>query len=283
MNNPIIKMLAGNDQIRLYVADQTELVREVYKINENVPAVPKLLLAQTISLMGVLTGTLKGNQRLSLTLSMSDRSKRLSADADARGNVRGYLNEALSAVKESDLGSVQDLIGPKGMIRMVKGHDLHQYTSITDMPAQNIAEDLARHFLQSDQTLTFFAAPVRVGPDGEPVSAHAVYAQLLPGAPPKLLTELEQALRSEPELLDHIKAGDLTGSEEALDKGFNFIGTSECRFFCGCTKELFLGILQSMDKDDLRNTIESSQGIETFCHVCGKKYVFEEKDIQLFI
>ena len=282
MKNLINKMLVGNDQIRLYMADQTELVRKVYQMNERVPAVPKLLLAQTLSLMGILTGTLKGNQRLSLALSMSDRTQKISADADARGNIRGYLNEALFNMQECQYGSTHDLIGPRGMLRMVKGNNLHQYTSITDMPAQNIAEDFARHFMQSDQTLTHFAAPVRLGPDGEPISAHAIYAQLLPGASPELLDELKRILGAERELLAEIIAGNLTGSEEALQKvfkGMKLIGTSECRFFCGCTRELFIGLLRSLGKEEISKTIKDNRTIETFCHVCGKRYSFMAEEV----
>ncbi|WP_165769176.1 Hsp33 family molecular chaperone HslO [Virgibacillus profundi] len=278
MENTIVRTLIFNKQVRLFFVDNTKLINEILNLNKETNKVLKLTLGKTLSVVSLISGTLKGDQRISLQLTMSDPKYKVFADADAKGNVRGYLNgELLKAPFDGSLGK---LIGHKGTIRMIKGSHMNQFTGITDMPYGNIADDIAHYFIQSEQTQTYIGANIRFGNDNQLLFSNAVFAQLLPGAPPGLIDEVRQVFNKNQKLLNNSSVDNM---EEKLSKLFtdvHVIGYSPVQFFCGCSKEMFYGMLHSLSKNDLKQAINNKEPIETGCQICGRTYSFEQSEVQ---
>lgn len=286
LKNMIVKALIYGEQVRFYFIDNTQLLREVYELNEGLSPSLKLLLGEAVSVMSILPGTLKGNQRMSLQVTLSNPVYKIFAEAEANGNVRGYLNEALLSAPDLEERSMKELIGLNGMIRIIKGSDMSQFTSITDMPNQNITGDIANYFLQSDQTSTFLHTAMQLGKEGSLLFSHAVYAQLLPSAPAHLLSKVESAIENDPHALNRLTIGEPSESEEVLNEFFGdakVIGSSPSQFFCGCTKEMFYGMLYSLSTEEIEQSLEQNEGIETFCHICGRTYTFSQEDIHFLL
>lgn len=283
MQNTIAKALIYEEQIRLYFIDNTQLLRDIFAFNQELPESLKLLLGQTVSAMSILSGTLKGNQRMSLQITLSNPRHKIFAEAEANGNVRGYLNEGLLKSLEIETKPMQDLIGPTGMIRIIKGSEMNQFTSITDMPNQNIIDDIANYFVQSDQTPTYLYSEIQLDNGASLLSSQAVYAQLLPGAPLHLLSEVESIVKAHPDIIRKLNVEETSDSEKALTQLFGdakIIGYSSSQFFCGCSKEMFYGMLYSLSEEEINRSIEQNEDIEIFCHICGKTYTFKQKEIQ---
>lgn len=280
MQNAIVKALINEEQIRLYFMDNTQLLRDIFALNQELPRPLKLLLGKTISAMSILSGTLKGNQRMSLQITLSNSHHKIFAEAEANGNVRAYLNEELLRSSEIEEKSMQDLIGPTGMIRVIKGSEMNQFTSITDMPNQNITDDIANYFVQSDQTPTYLYSDIQLDNEASLLYSRALYAQLLPGAPSYLLSEVKTIMKAKMDIFSKLNA------EEALTQLFGdakIIGHSSSQFSCGCSKEMFYGMLYSLSEEEIKLSIEQNEDIEAFCHICGKTYMFEQKEMeQLF-
>ncbi|WP_396128014.1 Hsp33 family molecular chaperone HslO [Exiguobacterium mexicanum] len=273
MQNVLVKTLIKEEQIRLYFIDNTQLLRDIYALNQELPKPLNLLLGKTISAMSILSGTLKGNQRMSLQVTLSNPRHKIFAEAEANGNVRGYLNEELLRFSNIEEKSMQDLIGPSGMIRVIKGSEMNQFTSITDMPNQHITDDIANYFVQSDQTPTYLYSDIQLDNGASLLSSHALYAQLLPGAPSQLLSEVKMIVKANPDIFSKLNAEEASDSEEALTQFFGdakIIGHSSSQFFCGCSKEMFYGMLYSLSEEEIKRSIERNEDIETFCHICGK-------------
>ncbi|WP_033541144.1 Hsp33 family molecular chaperone HslO [Planococcus sp. CAU13] len=283
MQNTIAKALIYEEQIRLYFIDNTQLLRNIFALNQELPEPLKLMLGKTVSAMSLLSGTLKGNQRMSLQVTLSNPRHKIFAEAEANGNVRGYLNEELLRSSEIEVKSMQDLIGPSGMIRVIKGSEMNQFTSITDMPNQNIIDDIANYFVQSDQTPTYLYSDIQFDNGDSLLSSRALYAQLLPGAPPHLLSEVKTIVKANPGIFNTLNAQEASDSEEALTQLFGdakIIGHSSSQFFCGCSKEMFYGMLYSLSEEEIKWSIEQNEDIEAFCHICGKTYTFGQKEMQ---
>lgn len=277
MQNAIVKAFIKEEQIRLYIMDNTQLLRDIFARNQELPESLKLMLGKTVSAMSILSGTLKGNQRMSLQVTLSNPRHKIFAEAEANGNVRGYLNEELLKSFETEDKSMHDLIGPSGVIRVIKGSEMSQFTSITDMPNQNITDDIANYFVQSDQTPTYLYSDIQLDNSTSLLSSRALYAQLLPGAPPHLLSEVKMIVKANLDIFSKLNA------EEALIQLFGeakIIGHSSSQFFCGCSKEMFYGMLYSLSEEEIKRSIEQNEDIEAFCHICGKTYTFEQKEMQ---
>lgn len=145
------------------------------------------------------------------------------------------------------------------------------------MPNQNITDDIANYFVQSDQTPTYLYSDIQLDNGVSLLSSYALYAQLLPGAPPQLLSEVKMIVKANPDIFSKLHA------EEALTQLFGdakIIGHSSSQFFCGCSKEMFYGMLYSLSEEEIKRSIEQNENIEAFCHICGKTYTFEQKEMQ---
>src|SRR5690625_613881 len=134
MQNFIVKALIYDNQVRLFFVDNTKLINTIYNLNQETNKMLKCLLGKTVSAVSLMSGTLKEEQRISLQITMSDPKYKVFADADAKGNVRGYLNEGLQNASSAFMNNVSlgQLIGSKGSIRVIKGAALSQFTGITD-------------------------------------------------------------------------------------------------------------------------------------------------------
>ncbi|WZY35825.1 Hsp33 family molecular chaperone HslO [Bacillus sp. FSL W8-1122] len=206
MKNQIVKALIFNKQVRLYLINNTELLEKILHINHNSNTAVKGALANSLSVVSLLSATLKGHQRLSVTLTMSNPKSKINADADAYGNIRGYANDFLLS-NQKNYSTVKELIGPKGSIRMIKGVDMNQFTGITDMPYQNIDKDFSYYFKQSDQTDTLIQTNIEWKENKENNdidNSYGLYAQLLPQSSVELLNYVEELMRRTLTLLQEL-------------------------------------------------------------------------------
>lgn len=285
MKNTIVKTLIYDKQVRLFIVDNTKLINEILGLNKETSKILKLTLGKTISVVSLITGTLKGDQRISLQMTMSDPKYKVFADADARGNVRGYLNEELLKAPYDYINkiSLDRLIGNKGTIRVIKGSAMNQFTGITDMPYRNIVDDISHYFIQSEQTKTYIGANIRFGNDNCVLFSNAIYAQLLPGAAPDLINEAEHTVNTNREFFTSLNQYSKNNVEEKLSELFKdvkVIGYSPVQFFCGCSKEMFYGMLHSLSENELKLAIHNKEAIDTTCQICGRTYRFNYNEIQ---
>ncbi|WP_096187814.1 Hsp33 family molecular chaperone HslO [Evansella halocellulosilytica] len=279
MENVVMKSLINESQVRLLVVDNTKLINEILNLNKEANTVLKLALGKTLSVMSIISGTLKGNQRISLQITLSNPKYKIFADADAQGNVRGYINENLSKASFDEVNpkSLNDLIGHKGKIRIIKGSEMNQFTGITNMPYGNIVDDISHYFVQSEQTPTFLNANMKFGEDGCLLFSQAVFAQLLPNAQHQLMQKIK----------DKILSNQLFNGESNIKSNirnhFNdvkILGHSPVQFFCGCSKEMLYGMLHSLEKDEIEQAINNKEPINTVCQICGRTFTFEQNELQ---
>lgn len=279
MENTIIKTLIYDKQVRLFFVDNTKLINDILSLNKETNKTLKLTLGKTVSVMSLISGTLKEDQRISLQITMSDPKYKVFADADAKGNARGYLNEELLNTPMHNQISIDHLIGNKGTIRVIKGSAMNQFTGITDMPYRNIVDDISHYFIQSEQTPTYIAANIKFTNDNAVHFSYAVYAQLLPGASPDLIEKVKHVIHTNQEFFTNLhKCRELKLSK--LFEDVKVIDHRPVQFFCGCSKEMFYGMLHSLSKNELKQAINNKEPIDTTCHICGRTYSFHHHEIQ---
>ncbi|MBO0995047.1 Hsp33 family molecular chaperone HslO [Bacillus sp. SD088] len=277
MQNTIVKTLIYDKQVRLFIVDNTKLLNDILSLNKETNKILKLTLGKTISVVSLMSATLKGDQRISLQMTMSDPQYKVFADADAKGNVCGYLNEAL--LEATDEISLERLIGHKGTIRVIKGAGFNQFTGITDMPYRNIVDDISHYFIQSEQIQTYIGENIEFAHDNRILCSHALYAELLPGAPTELIHQVEHTVNMNWDFLKYNK-DNIKEKLSRLFKDVKVIGYSPVQFFCGCSKEMFYGMLHSLSANELEQVIHNKESIDTACQICGRTYYFHYNEIQ---
>ncbi|MFA1821041.1 Hsp33 family molecular chaperone HslO [Virgibacillus oceani] len=286
MQNFIVKTLIYDNQVRLFFVDNTKLINTIYNLNQEANKTLKLLLGKTVSAVSLMSGTLKEEQRVSLQITMSDPKYKVFADTDARGNVRGYLNKGLQNASSDFSGSLGQLIGDKGSIRVIKGSAMNQFTGITDMPYQNIVDDISHYFTQSEQTQTFIGTNLGLDDEGDLLFSNAIFAQLLPDASPHMIDEIKLNFRGNRDFFNDLGKYNGNNMEEKLSElfqGAKFMGSSPVQFFCGCSKEMFYGMLHALNKSEIKQAINKNESIETGCQICGRTYSFNQSELQALL
>jgi molecular chaperone Hsp33 len=286
MDNYIIKTLAYNKQVRILLVDNTSMIKEICE-NKNMNKLLKTLLGKTVSIASLISGTLKGNQRISLKISASNRNYKVFADADSMGNVRGYINDELlnAALDYIDNLLIEQLIGGKGCIQVLKDLGMNSiFTGITDMPYGNIVDDFSYYFKQSEQTATLFSATIVYNENNEIVLSRGVMAQLLPGAPTSLMNTIKEAISENESVLSSLEKHEtLKEIPHLLFEDIEIIGLDSVQFLCGCSKEILFPMLYSLNKKELIDAYQNNKSIEIVCNVCGKKYNFNPDEMSHFI
>lgn len=283
MNNYILKTLAYNKQVRIFFMENTDMIKEICD-NKNISNTLKTALGKTVSIGTLISGTLKGNQRVSIKVNASNSQHKIFADVDSMGNIRGYisdafLNEPLDTINNL---SVEELIGDKGYIQVLKDIGMHSvFTGVTDMPYRNIVDDFSYYFKQSEQTDTFFSVNMVYNENNEITLCRGIMAQLLPGAPVSLIDTIKQITFENQLILSNFN--DSMNFKEIPHLLFSDIEIVEqypVQFLCGCSKEFFYPMLYSLNKEELVDAYKSEKSMEIVCNVCGKKYSFSPQEIK---
>lgn len=281
--NYVIKALAYGGHVRVAFAENTELVRGACRPASG----SKLLrtaLGSAVSAASLLTATLKDRQRISLKIKGSNPAYTVYADADSLGNVRGYASDEMlrAPARFLEQSSIGEWIGDKGCIQVVKDIGMNRtFTGITDMPHRNIADDLSHYFHQSEQTTTRLALHLSFDEKAEIRASRGIFAQLLPGAGREVMERVGQALeRLAPLALNDEGDEAFRRLSSSLFDDTAIIGVEPVRFFCGCSKEMFLPMLAALGTEELKLACEENRPLQVFCHICGTEYAFSPDEIR---
>lgn len=279
MENYIIRTLAFNRSVRIMFAETTGIARAVCSQGQVSGRALRAALATTVTAAGLLCGTLKDHQRLSLKVGASRPGCRIFAEVDSGGNVRGYLSDEWQTVPAPEIAglSLPELIGTGGSLQVIKDLGMYRgFTGITDMPYGNIVDDLAHYFRQSEQTPTCFVCHVEFDGDDAIVACRGAMAQLLPGADEDSLREVEGILRA-PAVAD--PARPVSELPALLPADTALLGIAPLRASCGCCREMFYPMLMSLGVADLKDAVASNRSLDVVCHACGCRYSFAPEEV----
>lgn len=283
MKNYILKTLANNKQVRIFFMENTDMINEICN-HKNLSKSIKTVLGNTISIATLISGTLKGNQRVSIKINASNGNYKIFADVDSLGNIRGYVNDALlnSPLNQMNNLSVEELIGHKGHIQVLKDLGMYNiFTSITDMPYGNIVDDFSYYFKQSEQTDSFFYVNMIYNENNEITLCRGIMAQLLPGAPINLMDTIKETISENHSILSSFeKRKNFREVPYLLFKDIEIVEDYPVQFLCGCSKEAFYPMLCSLNEEELVDAYKNEKSMEIVCNVCGKKYTFSPQEIK---
>lgn len=283
MNNYVLKTLAYNKQVRIFFMDNTDMIKEICNAKD-ISKPLKTVLGKTVSIATLISGTLKGNQRISIKINASNRNYKIFADVDSMGNIRGYINDAFlkAHLDNKNNLSTEELLGDKGCIQVLKDLGMYRiFTGITDMPYGNIVDDFLYYFKQSEQTDSFFSVNMVYNENNEIALCRGIMAQLLPGAPVSLIATIKEVISENQSILSDMgESYNFKEIPHLLFGDIEIVDQYPVQFRCGCSKDIFYPMLYSLNKEELTNAYKSENSLEVVCNVCGKKYSFSPQEIK---
>jgi molecular chaperone Hsp33 len=203
----LIHGTAADGTVRVMAAITTELTAEAVRRHQTSPTV-------SAALGRVLTGTLllatgqKELDRLTVKIEAGGAVEGITAEADAKGNVRGYVKNPIAELppKENGKFDVSGIVG-EGMFYVIRetGYDIglyrEPYVGSVPIVSGEIAEDFAYYLAKSEQIPSAVLLGVLLQKQEPFVTASGgVIIQMMPGANEHIITMIEDTISHAPHI-----------------------------------------------------------------------------------
>ncbi len=275
---------AANGQIRALAVVNTGIVEEVRTRHQMLP-VASAALGRTMAATAMLGAMLKDEEKVTVQIIGDGPLEHIVADADAKGNLRGYVQNPNVHVPSNPQGKldVKAAVG-RGHLWVIRDLGLKEpYRGGVPLISGEIAEDFASYFFRSEQTPSAVALGVLVERDYSVRAAGGLILQLLPGANEGIAIMLEHMLEDLPAISSIIDEG--ASPEDIIchavdDLQPKYLGQLPLRFACTCSRERCEATLIALGAVELEDMIKEQGEAELICHFCKERYIFDKEELE---
>lgn len=278
----LLKVLALNDRVRVYIVNSTSVTNEAIKRHDLWPSAASVL-GKTMAIGLMMGAMLKGEEALTIKIDGNGPIGTVCVDAYPNGTVRGYVERNhVHFTNKTGLDDVYTL-GYNGYIDVIKDLKLKDlFTSTIPLQTGDLAKDFTYYFMKSEQTPSLVALGSLFDIDNTCKVCGGIIIQLLPNALEEDITYIESKM----DILS--KMSDLMLKNENLEDiiklifadNYKVLETKEVSFNCPCSKEHFAEGLLTLPKKDLEDIINNDHKAEVVCHYCEEKYTFTEDELK---
>jgi molecular chaperone Hsp33 len=278
-------MLLADGQIRLTGLGGTTMVNQM-RANHNLGILETLVLGQAYIAAGLMASSVKGNDRIQLSVDCGGPIGGIYVESWACGAVRGYLkNNPIHLDKPLESSDLSMLYGP-GFISVTKLLEGSKtpFTGQTMMQYGDLAKDLALYYNESEQTPTMFSLGVHFDKQGRVLGAGGLFLQAMPGCSDKVLDELQTKSQSLPSLAKALSEGKTVQeycNEVFADYGVENLASEPIGFSCPCNRQNFSIFLSRLPLDEKKEILKAGKfPLELQCFNCGTVYSYEEDEVK---
>ncbi len=276
MDTVLYKLLTQDKQARIFFVDNAKIMNQA---GAPFDGVTFNVFSAALTFTCILHGIITNAKRISVKLETSEPSAFMVFGADANGDVQGYVSDELAARQYS---SLKEMAGSNGYIKIVYDNGADAvFTGIVEIKEDDVAQNLSRYFLQSEQTESVFRYFCERETSGFCLS-RGVLIQALPFADSTLIPQWANRLEKEKAVIAdcHIMNGILP---EVVFADAAVAEQWPVRLRCSCDRQTVLFMLMGLGVSELEWTINDNQDIEIRCGKCGQRYRFGAEEIQSLI
>ncbi len=286
MEDHLVKALALEGRVRLYLVRSTDLVQEA-KDRFSLNPTPAAALGRVLSVASIMGAMLKDkDEMLTININGGGPIGQIVVDAYPNGNVRGFVSNPLAEADSVSDGhlNVGGIVGNAGTLTVTK--DLHMednWSGTVALQTGEIGEDFAYYFTLSEQTPTAVSVGVKVTPEGKIAAAGAMVLQMMPDATDTDISICEHVLaglKPMSTIIEEYDDADLSLLAEDMFEDAQVLSSQPVAFKCECSKEKTAQVLSSLAPSELQAMIDEDHGAEVTCNFCNAIYDFSEEDLQ---
>lgn len=282
----LIHATACDKTVRFVAAVTTDLVSEAAGRHGTSPTATAAL-GRSLTAGLLLSTMLKDVERLTLIFDCHGPIGGITVDADAQGNVRGYVKNPLVdlPLNNKNKFDVGGIVGG-GLLYVIREGGYYEmgvyrdaYRGLVPIASGEIGEDIAVYLSKSEQIPSAVSLGVFILPNGEMnyrvAGAGGFLVQVLPGAGSTVTTSLEETVRSLPSVTTMINGG--SGAREILDAAlgqydYTIWEEKPVQFRCSCSYQRAVQIISAIEPTELRKMLLEDGGAEMVCHYCNTAY-----------
>jgi molecular chaperone Hsp33 len=282
----LINSITTDGKFRVSILKATNLV-ETARNRHHLNSISIHMLGELLIGNVLMTSVLKAEERISIRLETDGDIKYISTEANAIGEVRGYMgNLNISPVGDSADEMIKNAIG-NGFLHVTKtlyGNSRPVVSSVK-LQSSSITEDLTYFFVKSEQVPTAIRMGIAFNEDGSIKEAAGFLVQALPEATEFDIKQMELNVLNMPPLTEQLHNKiyiDTIVNDILLGFEHKELFRRPVDFYCSCTKERFEESLKTLGNLELTEMMNDGNQ-ELVCHFCNEKYNFSEDDLQKLI
>ena len=289
----LVRATAADGLIRCMAAVTTETVAEAARRHLTSGTVTAAL-GRTLTGVLLLGAGQKEFDRLTVRVECNGPVRGITAEANARGQVRGYVRnpEAHAPYNERGKFDVRAVVG-QGMFYVTResGYDVglyrDPYRGSVPLVSGEVAEDFAFYLTKSEQIPSAVLLGVHLQPEAPYVSAAGgVMIQMMPGASERTVAAIEASVNGMPQATMLIRDG--ASPEDLLraalgDVEFEVLDEKPLSFACSCSYERAVSMISSIDRAELESMLREDKGAVMTCHFCNETYRLDEAALKTVI
>lgn len=271
MEKNLAKLITKDKEIRLFIVDASNIL-ELSNLKDMKTDFAKKLYINIFIDCCLLRGFLtEVNQRINVSIRFKPAGYTAYCDIDGSGNVNCTFSSQLAAFN----GNYYDLIGEGATISISRASWMAGiFTGTVELKSANIDSCFSYFYSKSEQTKTIFRTWIENG------IARGCLVQPLPFYSIEHLKFVLDSIGSAEKYIITEKWAQLPirvfPYAIVVDE---YIVQNECN----CSKEMFFGILMSIETDELMSSIKAGRNEELECGICGKKYIFYTNDLEIIV
>ncbi|MDR0270158.1 Hsp33 family molecular chaperone HslO [Paenibacillus sp.] len=281
--NGLIRGTAMGGRVRAFAVRTTGLVEELRQRHDTWPTATAAM-GRTLTAGAMMGAMLKGEEKLTIQVQGDGPIGKIVVDANARGEVRGYVDEPHIHLPSNSQGKldVAGAVGREGYLHVTKDLGLKEpYRGSVPIISGELGEDFTYYFAVSEQTPSAVGLGVLVAPDNSVIVSGGFIIQLLPGLSDEEITVIEQAVGAMPPVTSLLDQGlELEEMLRWLLPDVEILEHMDIKFQCKCSHERVEQTLVSLGKSELQQLIDEDGKTEVVCHFCNEAYSFNKDELQ---
>lgn len=284
MQDQLIKALACDGRVRIYICSSTQLVDEARKRFDLWPTA-SAALGRVLSVASMMGSMLKDKkEQLTIKINGGGPIGTILVDAYEDGHVRGFVSEPHVHYQYNDTGklAVGIAVGTQGTLEVIKDFGMRDHWKGTvALQTGEIGEDFARYFTESEQTPSAVSVGVLVNDDHSILAAGGLIIQMMPDAKEEDIQKTEKLLESLKPMSTLIKeATCLRDIVNSLYDDITILQEQPISFHCHCSEATMKRALTTLPKKERMAMIEEDHGCEITCNFCNEQYHFSEQQLR---
>ncbi len=272
----LVRAIAPSDEVRLVAAVTTGVVREAARRHGTSPPATAAIGRALTS--GLLLATMtKGEERVTVQLVGDGPLGSVTVDANADGDVRGYVRHPAAAGSPRTFGSrIGGVLGRGGVVNVTRDLGLKDlYQGQVALTTGEIDEDVEAYLRISEQVPSALGCEVVLDDEGQLVRAAGVLVQTLPGGDSDAVREIQHRLRTG-ELYDLLAAGEISARELcerfSPSQPVEHLGERPVRFQCRCSQARIMETLKLLPVTDFDEMVAEGKPAEVTCNYCNTRF-----------
>ena len=282
----MIRAIDKKKTFRIFMVKSTDTVEKA-RLHHNTSPTASAALGRTLT-AGLMMGYMMKSEKDRITININGGGPlgTILVVADNQGHVKGYVDnpEVELNLKENGKLDVGGAVGTNGKITVLTDIGMKEpYGGSTDLVTGEIGEDIATYYWISEQQQSVVALGVLVDIDYHIKSSGGFIVQPLPFIDEEDLSKLENALGNLRSISDYFdNDDDVENIARTIFSDFDIEITEKIpvSFRCDCSEDRMEAALISLGKQELKNIIEEDEKIETVCHFCNSKYLFQGEKLE---